>query len=106
LAPTERRKTEAGAAVTAYQREAAVGAWTNKWGVFFYSCALHGGNAGLRKEGEREVTARRGGRATGVHTRVARRSSDVAVVADLRGGDTDCVCPYAVGTSELARGWR
>jgi hypothetical protein len=26
-------------------------------GVFFYSRALHGGNAGRRKEAEREVTA-------------------------------------------------
>ncbi len=31
--------------------------------VLFYSRALRGGNAGLRKEGEREVTARRSGRA-------------------------------------------
>jgi hypothetical protein len=30
---------------------------------------LRGGNAGLRKEGEREVTARHGDRATGVHAR-------------------------------------
>jgi hypothetical protein len=29
--------------------------------VLFYSSALRGGNVGLRKEGEREVTARRGG---------------------------------------------
>jgi hypothetical protein len=38
-------------------------------GVFFYNCALRGGNAGLCKVGEREVTASHGGRATGVHTR-------------------------------------
>jgi hypothetical protein len=50
--------------------------------------------------------AQHGGRATGVHARVARRSNDVAVVAALRGGDAEGVCPYAVGTSELARGWR
>jgi hypothetical protein len=37
--------------------------------VLFYSYALHGGNAGLRKEGEREVMARHSGRATGVHAR-------------------------------------
>jgi hypothetical protein len=36
----------------------------------FYSRALRGGNAGLRKEREREMMARRGGRATGVHARV------------------------------------
>jgi hypothetical protein len=63
-------------------------------------------NAGLRKEGEREVMARRGDRATRVHTRAARRSSDVVVAAALRGGDAEGVCPYAVGTGELARGWR
>jgi hypothetical protein len=63
LAPTERRKTEAGAAAMAYRR------WTRRRRrrdaevASFYSRALHGGNAGLRKEGEREVTARRGGRA-------------------------------------------
>jgi hypothetical protein len=66
-------------------------------GVFFHSRALRGGNAGLRKEGEREVTAWRSGRATGVHTRAARRSSDVAVAAALRGGDAEGVCPYAIG---------
>jgi hypothetical protein len=42
------------------------GGGTNKrtGGIFFYSRALHGGNADLCKEGEREVTARRGGRVT------------------------------------------
>jgi hypothetical protein len=35
--------------------------------AYFYSRVLHGSNAGLCKEGEREVTTRRGGRATGVH---------------------------------------
>jgi hypothetical protein len=49
------------------------------------------------------VTARRGGRVTGVDARVARCSSDVAVVAALHGGDVEGVCPYAVGTSELDR---
>jgi hypothetical protein len=52
---------------------------------------------GLRKEGEREVMARRGGRATGVHARVARHSSHVTVATALRGGNTKGVCPYAVG---------
>jgi hypothetical protein len=42
------------------------------------------------------VTAQRGGRAS-VLTRTARRSSDVAVAAALRGGDAEGVCPYAVG---------
>jgi hypothetical protein len=69
LDPTERRKTEAGAAATAYRR------WTRRRRrrdaevASFYSRALHGGNAGLRK-GEQEVTARRGGRA-GVRSRGA-----------------------------------
>jgi hypothetical protein len=47
-------------------------------------------------EGEREVTARHGGRAS-VLMRVARCSGDVAVAAALRGGDTEVVCPYAIG---------
>jgi hypothetical protein len=70
LAPTERWKIEAGAVVTDYQRR------TRRWCgrdaevASFYSRALHGGDVGLRKEAEREVTARRGGRATGVHARV------------------------------------
>jgi hypothetical protein len=62
----------------------------------FYSHALRGGNAGLRKEREREVTAWRGGRVS-VLTHVARRSSDVVVAATLRGGDAEGICPYAVG---------
>jgi hypothetical protein len=65
-------------------------------GVFFYSRTLCGGNSGLR-EGEREVTAQRGGRPMGVHARTARRSRDVAVVAALRGGDAEGICAYAVG---------
>jgi hypothetical protein len=36
-------------------------------------------------------------------TRVAWRSSDFAVAAALRGGDTEGVCPYAVG-KEVAGG--
>jgi hypothetical protein len=43
------------------------------------------------------VTARRVGRATGVHTRAARRNSDVAVAAALHGDDTEGIHPYAVG---------
>jgi hypothetical protein len=66
-------------------------------GVFFYSCALRGGNAGLHKEGEREVMARRGSRAIGVHARAARHNSDVTVAAALHGGDAEGVCPYVVG---------
>jgi hypothetical protein len=82
------------------------GAYKQLGGVFFYSRALRGGNAGLRKEGEREVMAQRDGRATGVHVRAARCNNDVAVAAALCGGDAEGVCPYAVGTGELARGWR
>jgi hypothetical protein len=74
--------------------------------VFFYSHALHGGNMGLRKEGEREVMAQRGGRAMGVHARAARRSNDVVVAAALHGDNAEGICPYAIGTGELARGWR
>jgi hypothetical protein len=71
--------------------------------VLFYSRALRGGNAGLRKEGEREVTAHRGGRA-GVLTHAARRSSDVTVAAALRGGYVEGVCLYAIGSGALDRG--
>jgi hypothetical protein len=51
---------------------------------------------GLCKEREREVTARRGDRAS-VLSRAARRSSDAAMATALRGGHTEGVCPYAVG---------
>jgi hypothetical protein len=74
-------------------------------GVFFYSPTLRGGNTVRRKEGEREVTARHGGRATGVHAHIARCSSDIAVAAALCGGDAEGVCSYVVGSGELARGW-
>jgi hypothetical protein len=74
-------------------------------GVFFYSRALRGSNAGLRKEGEREVMARRGGRATGMHMHAVRCSSDIPVVAALHGGDAEGICPYAIGSGELTRGW-
>jgi hypothetical protein len=49
------------------------------------------------------VTAQRGDRA-GVLMHAARRSSDVAVAAALHGGNTEGVCPYAIGLGELARG--
>jgi hypothetical protein len=76
-------------------------------GVFFYSRALPGGNADLRKEGEREVMAQHGDRATGVHARAARRSSDVAVAAALCGGYTEGICSYAIGeeVSWTGDGW-
>jgi hypothetical protein len=63
--------------------------------VIFYSHTLCGGNAACT-EGEREVMARRGGRA-GVLASAARRNSDVAVATALRGGDAKGICPYAVG---------
>jgi hypothetical protein len=40
-----------------------------------------------------------------VHAHIAWRSSDIIVAAALRGGDAEGVCPYAVGTGELARRW-
>jgi hypothetical protein len=49
-----------------------------------------------RREREREVTAQCGSRAS-VLMRAARRSSDIAVAAALRGGDAESVCPYVVG---------
>jgi hypothetical protein len=71
----------------------------------FYSCVLHRSNASLRKEGEREAMARCGSRA-GVLARTARHISDVTVAVTLRGGDAEGVCPYAIGSGELPRGWR
>jgi hypothetical protein len=105
LPPTKRRKTEVSAAVTAYRRRTRRGCGRDAEVASFYSHALRRDNTGLRKEGEREVMARRGDRATGVHTRATRHSSDVVVAAALRGGDAEGVCPYAVSTGELARGW-
>jgi hypothetical protein len=93
-------------AVMAYRR------WTRRWCgrdvvvASFYICVSHRSNACLRTEGEREVTARRGGRATGVHACAARRSNDIAVEAALRGGDAEGVCPYAVGSGALDRATR
>jgi hypothetical protein len=106
LGTDEAAEIEASATVMAYRRR------TWRWcgrdieGGLLYSHALQGGNTGLRKEGEREVTARCGGRATGVHVHAARCSSDVAVAVALRGGDAEGVCSYAIGSGELARGWR
>jgi hypothetical protein len=62
----------------------------------FYSRALRGGNAGLCKEREREVTARHGGRVS-VLARATRHRSDVAVATALRGDHTEGVCPYTNG---------
>jgi hypothetical protein len=74
LAPMERQEQRRGAAGAAYQRKAAMGSRTkSKEGVFFYSRALCGGNAGLRKERGRDVTARLGGRAS-VRSRGTERS--------------------------------
>jgi hypothetical protein len=107
LAQTERQKLRRGTTGAVYRREATVGARTNeREGSSFIPVHCVGGNAGLCKEGEKEVTARHSGRATGAHARIARHNSDVAVAAALRGGDAEDVCPYAVGTGELARGWR
>jgi hypothetical protein len=39
-----------------------------------------------------------------VHARATRHNMNVTVAAALRGGDAEGVCPYAVGTGELARG--
>jgi hypothetical protein len=71
----------------------------------FYSRVLRRSNAGLCKEGDREVTDQRDGRA-GVLARATRHNSDVTVAAALRGGDAEGVCSYVIGSGELARGWR
>jgi hypothetical protein len=75
-----------GAAVMAYRREAAVGAQTN------------------RREMSSFIAAHCVG-ATRAYARAARCSSDVTVVATLCGGDVEGICPYAIGSGELARGW-
>jgi hypothetical protein len=75
-------------------------------GVFFYSRALRGGNAGLHKKRGREVTAQCSSRATGVHMRAVRHNSYVAVAVALYGGDAEGVCPYAISMGDLARRWR
>jgi hypothetical protein len=80
LGTDEAAEIEASATVMAYRRR------TWRWcgrdieGGLLYSHALQGGNTGLRRE--------------------------VAVAVALRGGDAEGVCPYAVGSGELARGWR
>jgi hypothetical protein len=65
----------------------------------FYSRVLHRSNTGLRKEGEREVMARRAGKA-GMHSRGAECSEGnngrVGVEATLKG-----FCPY-VGGEEVS----
>jgi hypothetical protein len=38
--------------------------------------------------------------------RARANNSDVVVAAALRGGDAEGVCPDAIGSGELARGWR
>jgi hypothetical protein len=53
----------------AYQRRTRRGCGRDAEVASFYSRALRGGNAGLCKEGEREVMAQHGGRAMGVHAR-------------------------------------
>jgi hypothetical protein len=58
-------------------------------------------------QGEREGgdgSTRCSGRAS-VLSHAAWHSSDVIVPAALRGGDVEGICPYAVGTGELAKGW-
>jgi hypothetical protein len=108
LAPTKWRKTEARRDRGGLPEGGSGGGVDKRLeGVFFYSRALPGDNADLRKEGEREVMAQHGGRATGVHARAARRSSDVAVAAALCGGYTEGICSYAIGeeVSWTGDGW-
>jgi hypothetical protein len=69
----------------------------------FYSRVLRRSNTGLCKEGDREVTDQRDGRA-GVLTRATRHNSDVTVAAALRGGDAEGVCSYVIGSGELVEG--
>jgi hypothetical protein len=78
LAPMELQKIEAGVATMAYRRQTRRGCRRDAEVASFYSCALRGGNAGLRREGEREVMAQCGGRAMGVHAHGEMGHLDVA----------------------------
>jgi hypothetical protein len=69
LAPMERWKTEAGAVAMEYQRWTRHGCKRDVEVASFYSHVLCRRNAGLLMEGEREVTAQRGGRVIRVHVR-------------------------------------
>jgi hypothetical protein len=62
-------------------------------GVFFYSRTLRGGNAGLRKERGKEVTAQRSGRASVL---VQRRGA-VAKGSCVKGTRAAFVCTSASG---------
>jgi hypothetical protein len=57
----ERQKNGGNAAVTAYQRWTRHGCRLDAEVASFYSRTLRRSNAGLHEEGEREVTAWRGG---------------------------------------------
>jgi hypothetical protein len=90
LALMERRKTEAGAVVMAYQRQTWRGGGRDAEVASFYSHALRGGNVGLCKEGEREVMVRRGCRACVL----AQRRG-----AAVKGGRVKCMRAAFVCTS-------
>jgi hypothetical protein len=100
LAPTERRKNRGDAAAMAYWRRTRHGCVRDAEVASFYSRALRRSNAGLHKEGEREVTARRSGtRARGEgtaqcgieaeHTRTTQTAARVPVTAASREGYTE-----------------
>jgi hypothetical protein len=80
-------KTEVRQDRAAYRREPAVGAWTNEWeGSSFIAAHCVGATwaCARRERGKQQLD----GRATGVLAHAARRNSDVAVAAALRGGVT------------------
>jgi hypothetical protein len=58
LAPTEWRNAEVGEMVLAYRNRTRCGCGRDAEVASFYSRVLRRSNVGLRKEGEREVTAR------------------------------------------------
>jgi hypothetical protein len=106
LAPMERRKTEAGAAVTAYRRRTRRGCGRDVEVASFYSRAMRGGNVSLRKEGEREVTAQCGGRASVLTRRRGAAAKGGHVKGTRAAFVRTCICSYVLdkGASSCPRG--
>jgi hypothetical protein len=77
--------------VTAYGRQTRRGCGRDAKVASFYSRVSCRSNASMFRDGEREVMAQRGG-------------SVMGVVAALSGGDTEGICPCAIGSGALDRG--
>jgi hypothetical protein len=108
LAPTKWQKTEARRD-RGDLPEGGNGGGTDKrtGGAFFYSSAFRGVTRACARRERGRWRHARVGRATGVHARAARHSSDVTVATALCGGNVEGVCPYVVGeeVSGTRGGW-